>query len=74
LQTRIAKVDLQIDCGALLSSSAFAADLCLSGPGLELKFLKDEFDAYHPGATPNDFANPMLPAIGKSQVEMIRDN
>jgi hypothetical protein len=40
----------------------------------ESSFQKGELDAYHLGAPPNDFANPMLPAIGKSQVEMIRDN
>jgi len=35
---------------------------------------KDELDAYHPGAPPNDFANPMLPTFGKSKLETIRDN
>ena len=35
---------------------------------------KDELDAYHLGAPPNHFANPMLPAFGKGQFEMIRDS
>jgi hypothetical protein len=35
---------------------------------------KDERDAYHLDAPPNDFANPMLPAFGKRQFETIRDN
>jgi hypothetical protein len=35
---------------------------------------KDELDAYHFGAPPNDFANPMLPAFEKREFETIRDN
>jgi hypothetical protein len=35
---------------------------------------KDELDAYHLDAPPNDFANPMLPAFEKRQFETIRDN
>jgi hypothetical protein len=35
---------------------------------------KDELDAYHFDAPPNDFANPMLPAFEKRQFEAIRDN
>jgi hypothetical protein len=35
---------------------------------------KDELDAYHLDAPPNDFANPMLAAFEKRQFETIRDN
>ena len=35
---------------------------------------KDELDAYHLSAPPNDFANAILAAFGKSQFETIRDN
>jgi hypothetical protein len=34
---------------------------------------KDELDAKHLGASPNDFANPTLTTFEKSQFKAIRD-
>jgi len=48
---------------------------CAQGEASFRRFIsKDELDAYHLDAPPNDFANPMLPAFEKRQFETIRDN